>query len=57
MFEAIIDLQDPECPPMVVTVFNVRDDKSGYPHFLIYVDNQWRYLSAKYFKPIEEDAE
>lgn len=57
MFEAIIDLQDPECPPMVMTVFNVRDDKNGYPHFLVYVDGQWRYISAKYFRPIEENAE
>lgn len=37
-------------------VFKVRNDKNGYPVFLIYKDNQWRWKSAKYFKPyIEEE--
>jgi hypothetical protein len=39
----------------VYTVYNVRDNKSGYPHFLLYIGRQWRYISAKYFIPIEED--
>lgn len=38
-----------------VTVYNVRDDKKGYPHFLVCIDNQWRYISAKYFNPVEEN--
>lgn len=32
------------------TVYNVRDDKNGYPQFLILIDGQWTYKSAKYFK-------
>lgn len=39
----------------VYTVYNVRDDKRGYPHFLLYIGRQWRYISAKHFIPIEED--
>ena len=37
------------------TVYNVRDDKNGYPHFLLYIGGQWRYISAKNFVPIEEN--
>ena len=32
-----------------VKVFAVRDDKNGYPHFLIYENGEWKYVSAKYF--------
>lgn len=39
---------------MSVMVYNVRDDSNGFPQFLVYIDNQWRYISAKYFKPMEE---
>ena len=34
-----------------VEVYNVRDDKNGYPHFLIYENGEWKYVSAKYFIP------
>ena len=34
-------------------VYNIRNDKNGYPHFLIYKENQWTWASAKYFKPSE----
>ena len=37
------------------TVYNVRDDKNGHPHFLIYINNQWEYISAKHLMPAEED--
>ena len=37
-----------------VDVYAVRDDKNGYPQFLIYEDNQWKYISAKHFIPITE---
>ena len=30
-------------------VYAVRDDKNGYPHFLIYDDGEWKYISAKHF--------
>jgi len=32
-----------------VTVFAVRDDGNGYPLFLVKINNQWRYISAKHF--------
>lgn len=34
-----------------LTVYNIRDNKAGYPQFLVYINNQWRYISAKFFKP------
>ena len=34
-----------------VKVYNVRDDKNGYPQFLIYEYGEWKYMSAKYFVP------
>lgn len=34
-----------------VSVYNVRDNKHGYPLFLIYEDLQWKYISAKHFVP------
>ena len=34
-----------------VKVFNVRDDKNGYPHFLIYENGERKYVSAKHFVP------
>lgn len=36
-------------------VHNVRDDGNGYPQFLIFEDGQWKYKSAKYFIPVEEN--
>ena len=41
----------------IYTVYNVRDDKAGYPHFLIYVGKEWRYISAKNFIPVNEEDE
>lgn len=35
-------------------VYNIRCDKNGYPHFLIYRNNQWEYAKAKHFVPMEE---
>lgn len=37
-----------------VKVYNVRHDKSGYPHFLIYEDGQWKYKSAKHYRDTSE---
>lgn len=36
-----------------VNVYSVRDDKNGYPHFLIYENGEWKYVSAKHFVPID----
>lgn len=36
----------------LLDVYAIRDDKKGYPHFLIYMNKQWKYESAKYFEPI-----
>lgn len=32
-------------------VFDVRSDNCGYPHFLIYENGEWKYVSAKHFIP------
>lgn len=35
-------------------VFDITyDSAAGYPHFLIYKDNQWIRKSAKHFRPVE----
>lgn len=33
----------------MVEVYAVRDDKNGYPHFLICENGEWKYRSAKYY--------
>ena len=38
----------------VRTVYDVRNDNVGFPHFLIYTDGQWVWRSAKHFKPEPE---
>lgn len=35
------------------TVYDIQYDASGYPHFVIYKDNQWLRVNAKYFKPVK----
>ena len=32
-----------------VDVYNIKKDKNGYPLFLIYEDNEWKYVKAKHF--------
>ena len=34
-------------------VYDVQYDASGYPHFVIYKDNQWLRVNAKHFKPMK----
>lgn len=34
-----------------VNVYDIRTDRAGFPMFLIYENNQWKYRSAKHFKP------
>ena len=36
------------------TIFGVVDDDNGYPKFLIRMNNQWIYRSAKHFVTYEE---
>ena len=38
-------------------IYDITYDKSGYPHFLIYKDEQWTRMSAKHFRPIETKTE
>lgn len=35
----------------IVDVYDITYDKTGFPHFLIYIDGQWLRKSAKYFRP------
>lgn len=37
----------------IYTVYDVLYDASGYPHFIIYKDDQWLRISAKRFKPVD----
>lgn len=36
----------------IESVYDTRTDKNGFPHFLIYEDNQWKYRSAKHYVPM-----
>ena len=38
----------------IFEVYSVKNNKVGYPNFLIYEDNQWKWKSAKLFHPINE---
>lgn len=49
VYKAFID--DTGLKFIPVSVYNVRDNKHGYPLFLIYEDLQWKYISAKHFVP------
>lgn len=33
-----------------VNVYAVRDDKNGYPQFLIFENGEWKYVSVKHFR-------
>jgi len=34
------------------TVYDVKQNKNGYPTFLIMTGNEWKYVSAKHCRPI-----
>lgn len=36
-------------------VYDIAYDKAGYPHFLIYKDGNWVRMSAKHFRPYNEE--
>ena len=40
----------------VVHVYDVKMNRNGYPNFLIYIDGQWKYLSAKHFAPLKDEV-
>lgn len=33
-------------------VYDITYDRAGYPHFLIYKNEQWLRVSAKHFRPV-----
>lgn len=41
----------------IYKVYNIVYDNTGYPHFLIYINNQWIRISAKHYEPVEEDTD
>lgn len=36
-------------------VYDITYDKTGYPHFLIYKNREWVRMSAKHFRPYNEE--
>lgn len=36
----------------IYEVCDITYDNTGYPHFLVYKDNQWLRMSAKHFRPM-----
>ncbi len=40
----------------VVDVYDIHYDKTGYPQFLIYENNQWVRVSAKHYKPFKANT-
>ena len=39
----------------IFDVYDIKYNKSGYPHFLIYEDGQWKIVSAKFYIPYNEN--
>lgn len=39
----------------IITIYNVKINKRGYTTFLVHLNNQWLYRSAKHFEPLEKD--
>ena len=37
----------------VVRVYDIQYDKSAYPHFLVYINGEWRRISAKHFREVD----
>lgn len=35
-----------------VDVFDVKNDKNGYVHFLVFESDRWMYVEAEHFVPI-----
>lgn len=41
----------------IIEVYDITYDNSGYPHFLIFEDNQWKRVSAKHFEPYRKNID
>lgn len=57
MFKAIYSDGNPHkitTVTQLVTVFAVRQNKVGYPLFLIYLNGEWIWRSAKHFVPCDD---
>ena len=48
----VYDKRIPIDKPRTTTVFDVRNDRNGYPQFLVYQKGSWVWVSAKHFKPV-----
>jgi hypothetical protein len=48
-----VTYKDTPKPRKHYTVYDIRYDGAGYPHFVIYQDGQWLCKSAKHFEPVE----
>lgn len=40
----------------IYDVYHISYDKTGFPHFLIFKDNQWMRMSAKHFAPVSMEV-
>lgn len=49
MFKAVYKIDSKE-----YEIYHVQMNNTGYPHFLIYRNGQWKYISAKHFVPTYE---
>lgn len=47
-------VREKNSPLNIYEVYDIKYDKAGYPHFLIYKNKQWFIVSAKYFVPASE---
>lgn len=37
----------------IVDIYDIKyNNKTGFPHFLFYLDGRWNMRSAKYFRPV-----
>lgn len=36
-------------------VYDITYDNNGYPHFLVYENGEWKRVSAKHYRPYDEE--
>lgn len=39
----------------IYTVYDIVYDKTGFPHFLLYIEGQWKRESAKHYEIFESE--